>query len=206
VNPLPFISAGLGLAGSLIPQKKFDPSGLIRDYVNARPGGYITDEEYAQANRGRSRAANIAGARARLAKDDATWRFNATPGGGFAPSLQRTFGRINAQEGAAAEDANNAESDWLFKSKESNKGFQRHQLDTAFGANLGAARLNFESDAAKKAAFWNSLGDVASLAVGHFGGSQGGGVPGGTMSHTGSGDQWDMTNADNFGGAAVGSW
>lgn len=173
MDPTLILGGASLVANAFAPKHRFDPSGIINKYMAARPGGYITEDEYAQANRGRNRAANIAGVRARQLRDDATWRFNATPGGGFAPSLQRTTARINAAEGAALEDANNAESDFLFRSKESNKAFQRHQLDTGFGAELGAARLNFEGDASKRASFWNSLGDIASLAAGHFGGGAG---------------------------------
>lgn len=202
---IPLIASGISAIAGLRGHEDWNPSGLINAYQSARPEGYITDSEYGVANRQRNRAGQIAGQRAALGKQGATWRFGAAAGGGFAPSLARQTSRIDAQEGAASEDANNAESDLLSRDLEGNKAFQRHQLDTAFGANLGASRANYQGRQDANAGFWNSMGDIASLAANHFGGKSLTGQDvvnraGGNSSFSTDGASLGLRSGSGFGG------
>jgi len=142
--------------------------GIINRYRQARPVGYTSAEDEAAAERARTRITGASEAAAQRRRAENVRQTTARGlSGPAAAALERQASDISA---AGAEEGARTSADLLYKSFQSNLGYERAKTDRAFGAELGVATQDAMLADAQNASFWNSLNETIPAVAGAFSG------------------------------------
>lgn len=170
--PIPAIaSAAIQLApviGGLFRRKKKAPdaNAILSRYRDARPEGYVTEADKAAAERTRTTMAgaaqNVAQQRRMMNARNTTARRLQGPA---AAALEQQATDVAAQ---GAENAARNSAQQLYGAYNSNLGFERQKMNTAFGAEMGLAAQQQQQNQAEDAAFWNTAMETIPTIAGAF--------------------------------------
>ncbi len=171
----------LGALPMLFKGKKPDHGRVIREFLGARPEGYLSGEDVAFGERERSRGSESIGQG--LAEARAMAARRAAARGIVGPAAEQSISDIEQGGAVARTGLSRNISDLLARIREGNKGWERQKLTTAFGAQIGEQnRL-----ASQQSTFWNSQLQNLPLLFG-AGSRQGGGGPAATATSGGFGN------------------
>lgn len=151
-------------------RKAPDRYAIINRYRASRPTGYTTREDEAAAERTRTRMAGAATATAHRRRAENVRQVTARGlSGAAAAALEQQATDVEAIGG---EEAARTSADQLYRAYQSNLGYARHQNDTAFGAELGAATEDAYRDDIRDAGFWNTVAEAMPLLATGFAGAR----------------------------------
>lgn len=189
------------LALSVFRRPKRGPNryAIVDRYRRSRPVGYTTAEDIAASERTRTRMAGAGEAAAQRRRAENVRQVSARGlSGAAAAALEEQASDISA---GAAEEASRTSADQLYKAFQSNLGYERHQNDTAFGAELGLATEDAARADAQNSTFWNSLLEAIPNVAGAFSGL--GQAPVSAGAHVGSAVMRDPSMLDTSSGATL---
>jgi hypothetical protein len=167
------LGVGSLVAGAFDRSRGPDIGGIVNKWMNYRPQGYLTDEDYAQQEREKGQRAAGIGSWAGQARANAIMR---AARGGYSTSPAASAAIGNVEQGAGAQLGNSAlqSANELYRTKMGRERFQQELGMQGFGAELGGARAQWARGQAQKGAFWNSVNQYMPFMMDYFGKGSGG--------------------------------
>lgn len=155
---------------SLFHRKKKGPNmnAILARYRSTTPQAYTTPADEAMAERARTRLSGAAQSVAEQRRVENARQVTARNlSGPAAAALEQGATDVAARGG---EEAARTSADLLYRAGQSNVGYERQKLDTAFGAEMGLASQQAAQGQASDAEFWNSvLGVIPGVAAAYSG-------------------------------------
>lgn len=180
MDPMTAVAVGGAVASGVrkLVGKNRGIHGKVRNlndrFLSQKPVGYLTNEDYAFAERGRERGARAIGELGRRNRENQMARVVAR-GLSMSPAAEYLTKQGEQDEFGALRDLDLNMQDRLYGIRMTREGREHDRLMTAWGAELGAVQSDFSGRQARDAAFLNSWLPVVEDAASYFSGGGGSG-------------------------------